>query len=213
MVVIVFAHTFANTVPSAAFGASSFSAAAASPAPSAVPVAQVVTNARHDVLVQRIVSSYEVSPAFAARIVRAAHSIAEREHVDPVLLLALVGVESNFNPLAHNSSGAVGLTQTIAKWHPEKVALLKLQGKSLSDPEANLETGARILAEYTRQLHGNRILALQQYNGSLKDPRHRYAGRVMAVYNRLTVGLPAISAGVEKPTGVVVAVVAKSDDI
>lgn len=166
-----------------------FFAAQVAPAP-AEPSVALATNLRQDLLVQRIVSSYSIAPAFARRVVKAAHDIGERERVDPVLLLALVGVESRFNPKAKNASGAIGLTQTIPRWHPEKVAFIQRQGKPLTDPEANLRMGAKILAEYTQLSRGDQMRGLQRYNGSLKDPRQAYAKKVMGVYSRLAYRLP-----------------------
>lgn len=169
----------------------------ASPAPDASAMAALerVEDARRrqDLLVQRITSSYKVAPDFARRIVKAAHDIGRRETVDPVLLLALVGVESSFRPEARNPSGAIGLTQTIPRWHPQKVAAIKARGKSLMDPEANLGMGAQILAEYTRMSGGDRMRGLQRYNGASKDRTQRYARKVMATYHRLGANLPAIS--------------------
>lgn len=147
---------------------------------------------RRRVLTDRIVASYEVAPALARKIVTAAHEIGGRERVDPVLLLALVGVESRFQPEARNPSGAIGLTQTIPRWHPEKVAAIQASGKSLTDPEANLAMGAKILAEYTRMSRGDRMRGLQRYNGALGDERQRYARKVMVVYERLSHRLPTV---------------------
>lgn len=148
------------------------------------------SNIKYRLLAGRIAETYSVTPSFAERIVRSAHDVGTKQNVDPLLLLALVGVESSFNPQARNASGAIGLTQTIPKWHPEKIAVIRQQGKSITDPEANLEMGAKILAEYTALSRGDHMRGLQRYNGALGDRKQRYANKVMGVYQNLSRSIP-----------------------
>lgn len=148
------------------------------------------SNIKYRLLAGQIAETYSVAPSFAERIVRSAHDVGTKQNVDPLLLLALVGVESSFNPQARNASGAIGLTQTIPKWHPEKVAVIRQQGKSITDPEANLEMGAKILAEYTALSRGDHMRGLQRYNGALGDRKQRYANKVMSVYQNLSRSIP-----------------------
>lgn len=129
---------------------------------------------------------YKVEPRFAREVVDMAHDAASKQGVDPVLLLALVGVESSFKPDAISRANARGLTQVIAKWHPEKVRPIVARGHSIMEPKTNLALGAQILAEYHRKFKGNRVLALQQYNGSLKDGSRKYSRKVISVYDFLS---------------------------
>lgn len=142
--------------------------------------------AKQKKLVARIVTRYKIKHDLAEEIVGMAHEEADKQGVDPVLLLALVGVESSFNPKAVSHANARGLTQVIARWHPEKVRPLLAQGRSIMEPKANLSLGAQILAEYHRKFKGDRVLALQQYNGSLKDRSRKYSRKVISMYEFLS---------------------------
>ena len=66
--------------------------------------------------------------------------------------------------------------------------------KTPFDPDASLDMGGQIYAEYRTKFNGNQVLALQQYNGSLKDKSRRYSNKVMAMYRQLSLGLPALPA-------------------
>ncbi|MCV5245983.1 transglycosylase SLT domain-containing protein, partial [Escherichia coli] len=50
------------------------------------------------------------------------YAAASRYKIDPLLMVALISVESAFNPTAESAWGAQGLTQVIPKYHPEKLA-------------------------------------------------------------------------------------------
>lgn len=49
----------------------------------------------------------------------------------------------------------------------------------------NIELGARIFSEYLRKFDGNSTKALQQYNGSLGDPRQGYSKRVLSLRSKI----------------------------
>jgi soluble lytic murein transglycosylase-like protein len=98
--------------------------------------------------------------------------------VDPLLLVAVMAIESRFNPFAESPMGAQGLMQVIPKWHPDKVDVKTDKG-AMFDPDTNIRVGALVLKEYI-QSTGSVERALQQYNGS-SDPTAPYANKVMAV--------------------------------
>ena len=84
------------------------------------------------------------------------------------LLAAIVYHESGFNPKARSTAGAIGLAQVmpntakiIAKRHlPE----LKINRRSLRDPQTNLVVGAYVLADYLKLYDGDELKALIAYN-------------------------------------------------
>ncbi len=145
---------------------------------------------RRQMLTDRIVSKYQVSEKTAREIVDAAHVVGPRYEIDPIMLLAITDVESNFNARAVSSAGAIGLTQIMPRVHAKKINRMTQTGKSVLDPEISLELGAQIFSEYRDLQRGNEIRALQQYNGSLKDGQQRYSAKVMRVYRTLGEGLP-----------------------
>jgi len=130
-----------------------------------------------------IAKRYRVSDAAVASFVSAAYRAGSQHSVDPLLILAVMAVESRYNPVAESPVGARGLMQIIPRWHPEK--LLEHGGEyALLDPEVNIQVGARILREYMARA-GEMEAALQMYNGALDEPSARYAGKVLAEKERL----------------------------
>jgi soluble lytic murein transglycosylase-like protein len=120
-------------------------------------------------------------------IVRAAFRAAREVGLDPLLVLAVIAVESRFNPVAESVMGAKGLMQIIPKYHREKLAELGGDGVVL-DPESNIHVGTRILQEYVHRM-GTLEGGLQFYNGALRDETAGYAAKVMAERSRLEVVL------------------------
>ena len=130
-----------------------------------------------------IARRYRLAGEAAAPIVASAYRAGEESAVDPLLILAVIAIESSFNPLAESVLGAKGLMQVMAKFHMEKIALHG--GKDvLLDPEANIRIGAQILREYLRRF-GEIEDALQMYAGAADDPDTAYARKVLAERSRI----------------------------
>lgn len=84
---------------------------------------------------------------------------AEKHRVDGLLLAALVEAESSFLPDAVSPVGAIGLTQVMpatARWLGER--------GDLTDPDSNLDVGARYLSRLLERFDGDLELALAAYN-------------------------------------------------
>jgi soluble lytic murein transglycosylase-like protein len=100
-----------------------------------------------------------------------------------VLILAVMAIESLYNPVAESVMGAKGLMQVIPKYHLEKLS--DHGGEhALLDPEVNILVGTEILREYHRRL-GDLEAALQMYAGALDDPASQYSQKVLAERLRL----------------------------
>jgi len=125
-----------------------------------------------------IAKRYRVAEDAAAGFVDIAYRAGEQHRVDPLLILAVMAIESRYNPVAESVMGARGLMQVIPRYHPEK---LEPHGgeQALLVPEVNIVVGAQILREYTRRF-GDLEAALQMYNGALDEPTSRYANKVFA---------------------------------
>jgi hypothetical protein len=117
------------------------------------------------------------------RMVGAANRAAREVGLDPLLVLAVISVESRFNPIAESVMGAKGLMQIIPKYHRAK--LEELGGdEAVLDPESNILLGTRILQEYIYRT-GTIEAGLQFYNGAFWDGSAQYAQKVMAERDRL----------------------------
>ena len=96
--------------------------------------------------------------------------------------VAVIAIESGFNPVAQSSVGATGLMQVIPAYHAEKFPAGN--GDAALDPRINIRVGTRVLKEYVSRA-GTETAGLQRYAGSTSDPRRAYATKVLAERARL----------------------------
>jgi soluble lytic murein transglycosylase-like protein len=130
-----------------------------------------------------IAKRYRIADSAAAHFVAVAYRAADQHRLDALLLLAVMAIESRYNPVAESVMGAKGLMQVIAKYHLEKLSDHGGE-QALLEPEGNILVGAQIRREYYRRF-GDLETALQQYNGALDDPHSQYAAKVLAEKARL----------------------------
>ncbi|QKM60240.1 transglycosylase SLT domain-containing protein [Polynucleobacter arcticus] len=110
--------------------------------------------------------------------------IAKEVNIDPVLLLAVISVESNFNPLIKSHAGAEGLMQVMTSIHKDKYALYGGETDAVK-PEVNIRVGAYIL-KYLIATTGSLRSGLKYYVGAANAENDGgYADKVMAERNRL----------------------------
>ncbi len=134
-------------------------------------------------LVRHLSRRFQIARETVRTIVTEAYRAGESVGLDPLLLLAVISVESSFNPVAESVMGAKGLMQIIPRYH---LAKLEAHGgeSAVLDPVSNIHVGARILKEYIARM-GSLEGGLQFYNGAAEDPSFKYAGRVLAEHQRL----------------------------
>lgn len=135
------------------------------------------------VVVDAIARRYRVAQPAVEDIVILAESAAKSTKLDPLLILAVIGVESRFNPYAASPFGAQGLMQVIGKFHTDKYQPTP-DGLALLDPETNINVGTRILREYLNNT-GDLNAALKRYGGETDDSGFGYAEKVHAEKERL----------------------------
>jgi soluble lytic murein transglycosylase-like protein len=139
-------------------------------------------------LVDYLSRRYSIAAEATEPIVAAAYRAAREVALDPLLVLAVISVESRFNPVAESVMGAKGLMQIIPKYHRAK--LDEFGGEeAVLDPESNILIGARILQEYVYRT-GTLEAGLQFYTGAFWDGGARYAQKVMAERERLALVVP-----------------------
>ena len=138
---------------------------------------------RYRALSSFVAKRYRVSQDVAFDLVTVAHTAGRQLQLDPLLIIAVIAIESRFNPIAESSAGAKGLMQIIPKYHGDK--LEEFGGEqAVFEPEANIHVGARILKEYLRRT-GNLGIALQMYAGALNDSEDQYTRKVLGERQRL----------------------------
>ena len=130
-----------------------------------------------------VVQRYRVSAEALLPVFEAAQSAARERRLDPLLLIAVISVESRFNPFSQSPMGAQGLMQIIPRYHLDKVTSTRAERPFL-DPIINVQVGARILQEAIRR-QGGLMEGLQYYGGAIDDDEQAYAGKVLAEKLRL----------------------------
>ena len=130
-----------------------------------------------------IADTYRVSETALEPALAAAETSAQELGFDPLLIVAIMGVESSFNSRAVSHMGAQGLMQVIPRYHKDKIGP-DAGRNALFDPQTNVRVGTLVLHEGL-QRYGTMQRALQYYNGSLKDPNARYTRKVLALKKRL----------------------------
>ena len=93
---------------------------------------------------QSLSRRYRVSAEPIGALVSEAWAIGERSQIAPTLILAVMAIESKFNPFASGSQGGMGLMQIEPNTHSN--ALTPFGGRLAAfDPLTNLRVGARHL--------------------------------------------------------------------
>lgn len=93
---------------------------------------------------------------------------ATQHQLDPLLVTAIMSVESSFNPRAVSSKGAKGLMQLMpptAEWAAAQMGMEPFSEDMLFDPDINVSIGVWYLANLRRLFDGDMALALAAYNG------------------------------------------------
>jgi soluble lytic murein transglycosylase-like protein len=157
-------------------------AAAAQPA-ALHPVPQAVLEHEQKALAGFIAKRWRIAEEAASRFVSIAYRAGSMHSVDPLLILAVIAIESGYNPVAQSVMGAKGLMQVIPRFHLEKLSGHGGE-EAVLDPEVNIHVGAQILREYSRRLRDEE-LALQMYAGAFDEPNSQYANKVYAERARL----------------------------
>ncbi len=111
-------------------------------------------------------------------LLKLVHLEANRADLSPELVLAVIHVESAFDPFAYSSAGAQGLMQVMPFWKKE----IGRPDDNLMDMATNLRYGCTILKHYLNRERGSVIPALSRYNGSYGQ--FWYPAKVLDFWNR-----------------------------
>lgn len=126
---------------------------------------------------------YRVAQEPLSVLVAEAFVIGQKTHLDPTLILAVMAIESRFNPYAQSPVGAQGLMQVLTRVHTDKYQHF---GGELAafDPVANLRVGVKVLQDCIKQA-GSIEGGLRRYVGAVSSDGSDYINKVMAEHLRI----------------------------
>lgn len=111
--------------------------------------------------------------------------LCEERHIDPAVVVAMIGRESNYDEYALGDNGnSYGLMQVQPRWHYDRMT--RLNCMNLYSPFQNITVGIDFLAELLDRYDGDIAKALTAYNqGSYKGTVSNYAKAVMEAAEEL----------------------------
>jgi soluble lytic murein transglycosylase-like protein len=161
-----------------------FTASDATPRDAATPASNDIVAMLRD--------QFRVARNDSVRIADAVLAEAHRHAISPVLLLAVMSIESSFDRHAVSGAGARGLMQVMPSAHPQLIA----HAKDLSDPAVNVRIGTTILRDYLDAADGDLDAALFRYSGGGRG----YARRVMSQMQNFNARLTRTGSAQAQPT-------------
>lgn len=127
---------------------------------------------------------YRVAPEPIARLVKEAWHVGKRAGLDPTLILAVMAIESSFNPFAQSPVGAQGLMQVMTRIHNDKYEPFGGTHAAF-DPVTNLRVGVKVLRECIARA-GSLEGGLRYYVGAANLPDDGgYAAKVLSEQSHL----------------------------
>ncbi len=133
---------------------------------------------------QYLARRYRVADEAVRMLVAAAYEAGQERQLDPLLILAVMAVESSMNPFAESAVGAQGLMQVMTRVHTDKFQQHGGDHAAL-DPIANIKVGSAILQDLVRR-GGSVERGLQLYVGAgNNEDDGGYAARVLAERGRI----------------------------
>ena len=126
---------------------------------------------------------YKVSDGAVREIVEISFSAGDKFEIDPYVIMAVIAIESSFNPLAESSAGALGLMQVMPLIHRKKFEKYGGFDKSL-DVKVNVYVGTEILKNFYLR-YGNYQRALLAYVGVSQKSNSSYPKKVLRLRDRL----------------------------
>jgi hypothetical protein len=133
---------------------------------------------------QFVAKKYRMAVGDVQDLVGYAYRAARELRLDPYLVLAVMSIESSFNPNARSPAGAQGLMQVLTRVHADKFAPFGGAAAAF-DPVANISVGSRILKEYLVR-EGSVEGALKSYVGAaLHEHDSGYGYKVLSERERI----------------------------
>ena len=104
------------------------------------------------------------APATHSKVAKTVLKESRDAGVDPLLVLALIHVESSFNPGARSRAGALGLMQVRVPTLREELKRPRARRRDALNPQTNVQAGVRYFRRLLDTFDGATDLALMAYN-------------------------------------------------
>lgn len=150
-----------------------------------------VTSAQAQALRSYIARKYKIAHSVAGALINTAFVVGRESDLDPQLLLAVIAIESRYNPYAESHVGAQGLMQVMTKVHKEKFEAFNEGTIAALNPIANIRVGAQILNDCIKR-RGSVTTGLACYVGATGPSDGGYGAKVLAERRRIALasGIP-----------------------
>ncbi len=136
-------------------------------------------NRQQGLVTRWLAKRYRVAPEPVARLVQEAWHMGGRAGLEPTLILAIMAIESSFNPFAQSPVGAQGLMQVMTRMHDDKYSAFG-GSHAAFDPVSNLRVGVQVLRDCIARFGGVEA-GLKAYVGAANLPEDGgYAHKVLA---------------------------------
>ncbi|MBR8142370.1 lytic transglycosylase domain-containing protein [Burkholderia sp. AU19243] len=146
------------------------SAPEAAASAASAPLANDQPNEENRRITSYLTKKFGVAKEKAAKLADIVSVTATKYSLPPALVYAIISIESRFQEKARGQHGATGLMQVVPSAHRGMLRDVK----DLTEPNANVEAGSRILSGYVKAAGGNVQAGLKSYGGS-----NAYAAKVM----------------------------------
>ena len=145
---------------------------------------------------------YRVAPEPLSALVAAAYEVSAQARLEPTLILAVMAIESGFNPFAQSPVGAQGLMQVMTSVHTDKYE--NFGGKLAAfDPVTNLRVGVKVLQDCIARA-GSLEAGLRQYVGASGPDDGGYASKVLSENQRLEMVAKGRNVPIQAPAPAVI---------
>jgi Transglycosylase SLT domain len=126
---------------------------------------------------------YRLASSEVAKFVAIAESVSKSTGLEMTLILAVMSIESNLNPIMESPVGAQGLMQVLTAVHLDKLQAYGGASK-VFDPFTNISVGAKILFNCIK-LGGSVEMGLKCYVGASGPTDNGYGLKVLAEKERI----------------------------
>lgn len=150
-----------------------------------------VTAAQQQALRSYLARKYKIAYSVAGALIHTAFIVGREKNLDPQLILAVIAIESRYNPYAESHVGAQGLMQVMTKVHKEKFDAFNEGTIAALNPIANIRVGAQILRDCIKR-RGSVTTGLACYVGATGPSDGGYGAKVLAERRRIALasGIP-----------------------